>query len=104
MLLLGRVPKIQLILALPFVEYWIKIHGNEPGLPGLPFSPKQLFWLSLARRSCMKHSPKYLFPAVTHPPSDIRVNAMAKNTPEFSKDFNCRPGTNMNPQKKCMVW
>ena len=72
---------MQVILALPFIEDWVKLHGNEPTLPGVPFSPKQLFWLSLARSSCIKHSPEYLNPKVSHPPSDIRVNAVSKNSP-----------------------
>ena len=30
---------------------WVSDHGEEQKLPGLPYSPKQLFWVSLYHQS-----------------------------------------------------
>jgi neprilysin len=33
-------------------QKWVEKNGEEPKLPGLNFSPNQLFWISLAQTWC----------------------------------------------------
>ncbi|KAH7956086.1 hypothetical protein HPB52_006003 [Rhipicephalus sanguineus] len=37
-------------------------------------------------------------------PAPWRVNVPLKNFPEFAKAFNCRLGSRMNPERRCVVW
>lgn len=39
-----------------------------------------------------------------HAPPKYRVVGSLSNSPEFSKEFNCPPGSPMNPAEKCEVW
>lgn len=39
-----------------------------------------------------------------HSPAMYRVNGPLSNLPEFSKAFNCPPGSLLNPRKRCSVW
>ncbi|RWS25636.1 membrane metallo-endopeptidase-like 1 [Leptotrombidium deliense] len=72
---------------------WVADHSDEPSLPGLKYTPTQLFWISAANVWCGKHRPEVLKLRVlvgSHSPSQFR--------------FNCPKGTPMNPEKKCSVW
>lgn len=86
---------------------WTKDHGREPRLPGLNYSPDQLFWISAANIWCGKFRPEMLKLRVNsgvHSPSEFRIIGPLSNSPEFAQSFNCPPGSPMNPQKKCSVW
>ncbi|XP_058790780.1 neprilysin-2-like [Phymastichus coffea] len=88
-------------------EEYEKTHGEESGLPALPYSPRQLFWISAASIWCEKSRPKILEHIVNidvHSPCEFRVVGSFSNIPEFSRDFNCPVGSPMNPTKKCTVW
>ena len=55
---------------------WVSKNGPEKKLPGLPYSPKQLFWVSAANVWCSKYRPKSLEKLVTtgvHSPAQFRV-------------------------------
>ncbi|CAG2170556.1 unnamed protein product [Oppiella nova] len=83
--------------------------GHELQLPGLKYTPKQLFWISAAMNWCSKSSPemfKTRLDTDTHSPSQARVNVALSNFKEFSQSFNCKAGTDMNPnpKKRCTVW
>lgn len=39
-----------------------------------------------------------------HSPAMFRVLGTMSNLKEFSEDFDCKVGSNMNPEKKCEVW
>ncbi|XP_057341095.1 neprilysin-2-like [Microplitis mediator] len=84
---------------------WLKTHGPQATFSSLPYNSNQLFWLSFANQWC---SPKSLLqnwdPTDIHPSYDHRVITPLFNSPEFSKDFNCPLGSNMNPIKKCIVF
>ncbi|XP_057321620.1 neprilysin-2-like [Microplitis mediator] len=84
---------------------WVKTHGPQPTFSSLPYNSNQLFWLSFANQWC---SPKSRLqnwkPTDEHPPDAHRVIIPLFNSPEFSKDFNCPLGSNMNPVKKCIVF
>jgi len=88
---------------------WVKKHGEEPLLPGLNYSPKQLFWISAANVWCAKYRPKALKLRVltgVHSPDQFRVQGPLSNMEDFARDFKCPVGSNMNPpkEKKCKVW
>eukprot|EP00092_Neocalanus_flemingeri_P037441 GFUD01040769.1.p1 GENE.GFUD01040769.1~~GFUD01040769.1.p1 ORF type:complete len:795 (-),score=190.06 GFUD01040769.1:142-2526(-) len=88
---------------------WVAKHGAEPLLPGLNYTQKQLFWISGANVWCSKHRPQALKLSVltgAHSPDKFRVQGAFSNMAGFSRDFNCREGSKMNPPKKdkCKVW
>ncbi|XP_011866367.1 PREDICTED: membrane metallo-endopeptidase-like 1 isoform X1 [Vollenhovia emeryi] len=86
---------------------WVKRNKPEPRLPGLPYSPEQLFWISAANSWCSKYRPEAMKLRITtgfHSPSEFRVRGPLSNMEEFSRDFNCPVGSRMNPEKKCTVW
>ncbi|XP_012288606.1 neprilysin-2 isoform X3 [Orussus abietinus] len=86
---------------------WVRRNGQEPKLPGLSYSPKQLFWISAANTWCSAYRPEALKLRITtgfHSPGEFRVLGPLSNMVEFSKDFNCPAGSKMNPTKKCSIW
>jgi len=85
------------------VERW----GEEPGLPGLSYSARQLFWVSYARNWCSVRRPASLKDQVLtdpHSPARFRINGPISNQPKFSEDWSCPLGSPMNPEEKCEVW
>jgi len=88
-------------------ERLVAAHGEEPKLPGLPYTTRQLFWLSGAAVWCTAMRPETLKSRVLtdpHSPSRFRVNVPYSNIEEFSRDWGCPTGSPMNPAKKCTVW
>lgn len=86
---------------------WVCRNGPEARLPGLNYTPEQLFWLSFANAFCTKARPEYLKLIITtdeHSPAMFRVIGSLSNIPEFSRDFHCSHNTKMNPKKKCVLW
>ena len=86
---------------------WVSRNGQELKLPGLDYSPKQMFWISAAEAWCSKYSPESLTSLITsgsHSPNEFRILGSLSNMPEFSTDFNCPIGSKMNPENKCSVW
>jgi len=82
-------------------------HGPEPRLPGLPYSPRQMFWVTGAQIYCITMRPeteKLRLLTATHSPGQFRVNGPFSNLPEFAADWNCPAGSPMNPAKRCTVW
>ena len=88
-------------------ERWMERHGEEPPLPGLDMTPRQLFWVSAGNIWCSKYRSKTLEQRVRtglHSPGRFRILGPFSNSEEFAKDFNCAVGTKMNPETKCEVW
>lgn len=86
---------------------WTKDHGREKRLPGLDYSPDQLFWISAANIWCGKFRPEVLKLRVNsgvHSPAKFRIIGPLSNAPEFAQSFNCPVGSPMNPRKRCSVW
>ncbi|KAF7990435.1 hypothetical protein HCN44_000240 [Aphidius gifuensis] len=75
-------------------------------LPGLVYTPKQLFWISYANLWCNKTTLEDIQSNIDdeHAPIKFRIVGPLSNMPEFAKDFNCPSGSSMNPDKKCSVW
>jgi len=85
----------------------VDTYGEEPQLPGLPYTPNQMFWLSGASVWCGKSRPateKNRVLTDPHSPSQFRVVGSFRNLAEFSQDWNCPKNSPMNPDKKCTVW
>ncbi|KAL7291511.1 hypothetical protein TKK_0014771 [Trichogramma kaykai] len=88
-------------------KLWVERNGPEPRLPGLDYSPEQMFWVSAANSWCAKERTESLKLNIftdEHSPSKFRVIGPLSNVPDFAKDFNCPLGSKMNPVKKCVVW
>jgi neprilysin len=106
---------------------WVTTHGEEQRLPGLDYSPDQLFWIAAAQSYCSVHRPgarvrmrvknfsstnkfhlseamKIRITTDYHSPDQFRVLGSFSNMVDFSKSFNCPLGSNMNPMKKCEIW
>ena len=79
----------------------------DPMLPGLPFTPEQLFWISAAQTWCSVERPevkKLMILTDNHAISRYRVLGTVTNSKEFSQDFSCPINSPMNPSEKCKVW
>ncbi|KAF4525127.1 hypothetical protein B566_EDAN005069 [Ephemera danica] len=86
---------------------WVERNGAEGLLPGLPYTQRQMFWLSAANVWCSKYRPETMKLRIMtgfHSPGQFRVNGPLSNMDEFAKDFNCPVGSKMNPVNKCSVW
>jgi len=86
---------------------WVSRNSEEPLLPGLEYTQRQLFWVSAANVWCAKYRPKALKLRVltgVHAPDMFRVKGPFSNMPEFARDFNCPIGSPMNRVNKCSVW
>jgi len=87
---------------------WVGRHGEEGRLPGLEgYSQHQMFWISAANTWCSKYRNKALEKRIktgVHSPGMFRVQGPFSNSQEFAQDFQCAPGSRMNPVKKCEVW
>ncbi|KAF9120737.1 hypothetical protein BGW39_011129 [Mortierella sp. 14UC] len=77
-------------------------------LPGLDkYTPEQLLFISFGRMWCNKERPEFsvqMLSVDTHAPTRWRINGAAMNLPEFSEVFQCKPGSTMNPVKRCDLW
>lgn len=91
-------------------EKWLQSSRKgkpEPFLPGLDYTPKQLFFLNAAHVWCGLVRPDEAARRIlTDPHGNFksRVIGPLQNNEEFSKAFNCAVGSNMNPRDKCIVW
>ncbi|PSN53889.1 Membrane metallo-endopeptidase-like 1 [Blattella germanica] len=86
---------------------WANNNGQEKRLPGLDYSPRQMFWLSAAQTWCTKYRTQAMRQRITtgvHSLGQFRVLGPLSNMKEFSEDFNCPLGSPMNPEHKCQVW
>ncbi|XP_015116946.1 neprilysin-2 isoform X2 [Diachasma alloeum] len=86
---------------------WSARNGQEPMLPGLPYTPRQMFWISAANTWCSVYRPEALKLRITtgfHSPGEFRILGPLSNMPEFAEDFKCPVGSKMNPENKCAVW
>ncbi|UYV67180.1 Nep2 [Cordylochernes scorpioides] len=91
-------------------EVYIAKYGNKSNnkkLPGLDFTPRQLFFLAYASVWCGNERKEYLDSQLeydSHSPSMFRVKGTLSNMKEFSETFRCGPYSPLNPTKKCVLW
>ncbi|CAG2163689.1 unnamed protein product [Oppiella nova] len=94
-------------LAFSAYERYVRVNGPEPGLPALPYTPEQLFWVSYGTHYCAKHNKESLKNLIlndSHTPKQYRINGALSNSHDFSRVFNCPLGSPMNSVHKCSVW
>ena len=85
----------------------IKGEGPQPYLPGLKYTPDQLFFIAFAQMWCSQYRPEYLtllLQVDPHSPGPFRVKGSLVNDVEFSKAFQCPKTGSMNPVDKCLLW
>ncbi|ORY96810.1 hypothetical protein BCR43DRAFT_492298 [Syncephalastrum racemosum] len=76
-------------------------------LPGVNMTAEQLFFINFGRTWCKNARPVEAARQVytdVHSPDKVRVNAVAQNSVEFAKAFQCPANSPMNPSKKCKIW
>ncbi|XP_020813040.1 endothelin-converting enzyme homolog isoform X2 [Drosophila serrata] len=86
---------------------WAQKNGPEKKLPGLDYTPEQMFWVAAGQTWCAKYRKESLKMRITtgvHSPSEFRVLGSLSNMKDFAKDFQCPDGSPMNPVQKCEVW
>ncbi|XP_018361879.1 PREDICTED: endothelin-converting enzyme 1-like [Trachymyrmex cornetzi] len=86
---------------------WKSRHGYESLLPGLTqFTHEQLLFLSFAHLWCESYTTTSLkwMMMNSHCPGHVRLQAVLKNSKEFSTTWNCPEGSPMNPSRKCRLW
>ncbi|MFT7814149.1 hypothetical protein Z043-112628 [Arapaima gigas] len=85
-------------------ENWVQKNGEEAVLPALGMTNHQLFFVGFAQVWCSVRTPESSHEGVItdpHSPSRFRVIGTVSNSHEFSKHFNCKVDSPMNPRKKC---
>ncbi|ELU15652.1 hypothetical protein CAPTEDRAFT_149014 [Capitella teleta] len=86
---------------------WVKENGEEVPLPGVDLTHRQLFFMGFAQVWCSNSMPEADHMSIladSHSPSIFRVIGPLSNSREFAEQFQCRPGSRMNPVEKCEVW
>lgn len=79
---------------------------EELKLPGLPWNQDQLFWMTYANINCQRMGPgaKLIYDMDVHSQNEARVNVVVANFDQFSKAFDCKLGSKLNPINKCKLW
>ncbi|XP_050682968.1 neprilysin-4-like [Leptidea sinapis] len=87
---------------------WLQGHDAEDEtLPGLNHTRTQLFFLNFAQVWCGAMRPEAMrnkLKTAVHSPGRFRVIGTLSNSEDFAREFNCPPGSPMNPSQKCSVW
>ena len=79
-------------------------------LPGLNLTDNQLFFLSFAQVWCDISTPQSEHLSAmedAHSPPRLRVVGTLSNSQQFAQEFQCSPGSKMNPldpNLHCQVW
>lgn len=82
-------------------------NGPDPMLNGLNYTTNQLFWISAAQTFCAVTRPYFeraQYMSNIHTPFKFRLIGSLSNSVHFSRDFNCKPESRMNPINKCQIW
>ncbi|CAH0579415.1 unnamed protein product [Chrysodeixis includens] len=88
--------------------HWVQRHGVAgETLPGLNHTHTQLFFLNFAQVWCGAMRPEAMrnkLKTAVHSPGRFRVIGTLSNSHDFAREFQCPPGSPMNPTHKCTVW
>ncbi|XP_030753376.1 membrane metallo-endopeptidase-like 1 [Sitophilus oryzae] len=93
-------------LAYTAYQRWTDDHGVETQLPGLSYTPNQLFWIMASTYMCSDNNfdQKDTDSMDIHGVQNYRIAGAVMHSPYFSDDFLCPVDTPMNPGKKCKVY
>ncbi|KAG5899138.1 hypothetical protein JTB14_027331 [Gonioctena quinquepunctata] len=95
-------------LAYTAYQNWVKEHGIEKSLPGIKFTPNQIFWIMASTYMCyeprLSEKDDILTSDYSHGHPVFRVVGRLRNSPYFAKDFNCPEGSKMNKKQKCRIY
>ncbi|KAH0560736.1 neprilysin-1-like [Cotesia glomerata] len=85
-----------------------KTGGADRKLPNFEeFTDEQMLFISYGNMWCEIANEQFAEKQRrndVHSPGRIRVLGALKNSPEFTKAFNCPKRSSMNPDKKCNMW
>ena len=87
-------------------QLWINKYGEERKLPGISYSPRQLFWIRSAQLHCAKIGEnilRLLIKSSPHVPGGFRTNGRIMFSGEFAKDFNCPKRNTLDSNPSCRV-
>ncbi|KAH8409813.1 hypothetical protein KR222_008634, partial [Zaprionus bogoriensis] len=82
-------------------------HLDTERLPSLEYSNMQLFFISYAQVWCNDILPaarNFQVATDQHVPGEFRVIGPISNFEKFAKEFQCKPGSRMNPLEKCKIY
>ena len=77
-------------------------HGEEQWLPGLKYSPDQLFFIAYGQFWCKTTTKESLYDQImtdAHAPEQFRVNGVLRNFEMFAKTWGC-PAS----EHTCRIW
>ncbi|XP_045474837.1 neprilysin-2-like isoform X2 [Harmonia axyridis] len=86
---------------------YVEKYGPEQRIPGVPLTPEQIFWIQTGTWLCFRKlddSDIDYEEEDEHAIPGFRVQAGARNSLYFAKDFKCPEGSFMNPKKKCRIF
>ncbi|CAF1128115.1 unnamed protein product [Didymodactylos carnosus] len=87
---------------------WSKLNDNsDKKLPGLKYSPEQMFFVNYAQVWCSKMTDSYATNRVltgVHATGQFRVLGPTSNFIEFDRVFKCKRGQGNSRVQKCSVW
>ncbi|KAI6179301.1 Phosphate-regulating neutral endopeptidase [Aphelenchoides besseyi] len=84
-----------------------RYHPLPQQLPGVNLTQDQLFFLNYAQIWCGVMNDKEAIRKLRtseHSPGPIRVKGPLSNSVDFAAAYQCKPGSPMNPIRKCRVW
>lgn len=92
---------------LTYEKFLADMGGQEMVLPGLPFTPMQLFWIFHGQTWCSAIREETLRSNIIndyHSPARFRINVPLSNYAGFAKDFECKPSDQMVEAEPCRIW
>lgn len=83
------------------------LDDSDERMPGLDFTPEQLFFLGNAQVWCSSYKEANYWEELSdvHTIDKYRVLGMVSNNADFAQAYNCPLGSAMNPvEDKCIIW
>ncbi|KAF4519816.1 hypothetical protein B566_EDAN006830 [Ephemera danica] len=87
-------------------QEWQRDHGQEPSLPGVPYTVDEMFFITYGQIWCevLNKEGYEQYTRDMHSPGRYRTLGVLQNNADFAKTFQCPVGSPMNPQHKCRLW